>query len=80
MFQVWDLRKMSALFELSTGNNVPRHIAWNHATTSLVCATASSHGTTTGWPVNAVHAPNHFPRKFNCGYNAMLQYDFVSLV
>ncbi len=79
VIKVWDVRKQQPLYELSTGNNEVRHMSWNPLTSSLVCATRSNHAPD-GWPARAVHPPGHFQRAFHCGSNAVLQYDFTSLL
>jgi hypothetical protein len=79
--KVWDLRKNAALYELTTGNNVPNLLSWHSQSSSLVCVTSTGHfGSKEEWPISAVHPPTHFPRRLNFGVNTVLQYDFVSLV
>jgi hypothetical protein len=67
------------LYELSTGNSRPRNLSWNAGTSSLVCTTTTGY-TSPAWPLHAVHAPEHFPKVFHCSSNAILQYDFTSLL
>lgn len=83
MVKVWDLRKNVPLYELSTGNNVPNMLAWQSATSSLICVSSTprfGNGAEGEWPSEAVHPPGHFPRRLHFGTNAVLQYDFISLV
>lgn len=76
--KVWDLRKPQALYELSTGNNQVRGLAWSATASALLATTMCPHPPSTSWPAEAVRGPRHFPRRFDLGYNAVLAYSFVA--
>ncbi|KAF7323593.1 WD40 repeat-containing protein [Mycena kentingensis (nom. inval.)] len=87
--QVWDVRGRAALYQLSTGNNAVRDLAWDAPSQSLFAATEFSNGLRgyrwAGseeeqflWPKMAWHGENEFGVPFDAGNHRIIRYKFKS--